>query len=205
MIGFYTGLRISETFALMWDDIDFEKRTLTVSRQIVKRNYGADVHKAVEKKGKKELKSSWYFTTPKTESSTRTVKFGETLCQTLKMEHTAQLKNEMKYGEYYTIHLLEKELDEKGNDMFRIIPVQKCLNSAFPRIHMICVAENGEYTSTDSFKYCSRIIHKELLLAFDYHSLRHTHATVFLLFFHLFALDFTNILWYLTAFLVLMV
>ena len=94
------------------------------------------------------------------------------------MEHTAQLKNEMKYGEYYTIHLLEKELDEKGNDMFRIIPVQKCLNSAFPRIHMICVAENGEYTSTDSFKYCSRIIHKELLLAFDYHSLRHTHATI---------------------------
>ena len=76
MIGFYTGLRISETFALTWDDIDFEKRNLTVSRQIVKRNYGADVRKAVEKKGKKELKSSWYFTTPKTESSTRTVKFG---------------------------------------------------------------------------------------------------------------------------------
>lgn len=33
-------------------------------------------------------------------------------------------------------------------------------------------------TSTDSFKYCSRIVHKELLLAFDYHSLRHTHATL---------------------------
>ncbi len=178
MIGFYTGLRISETFALTWDDIDLEKRTLTVSKQIVKRNFGADVRKAVEKRGKKELKSSWYFTTPKTASSTRTVKFGDTLYQALKMEHTAQLKNEMKYGEYYTIHLLKKELDEKGNDMFRIIPVQKCLNSVLPRIHMICVAENGEYTSTDSFKYCSRIIHKELLLAFDYHSLRHTHATI---------------------------
>ena len=46
------------------------------------------------------------------------------------------------------------------------------------RVHMVCVAENGQYTSTDSFKFCSRVIHKELLLAFDYHSLRHTHATV---------------------------
>jgi len=43
---------------------------------------------------------------------------------------------------------------------------------------MVCIAENGEYTSTDSFKYCARVIHKELLLAFDYHSLRHTHATL---------------------------
>lgn len=62
--------------------------------------------------------------------------------------------------------------------MFRIIPLQKCVNSSLPRVNLICIAENGEYTSTDSFKYCSRIIHKELLLAFDYHSLRHTHATL---------------------------
>lgn len=53
MIGFYTGLRISEAFALTWDDIDFEKRTLSVNKQVVKRNFGADVRKVVEKKGKK--------------------------------------------------------------------------------------------------------------------------------------------------------
>ena len=58
MIGFYTDLRISEAFALTWDDIDFEKRTLSVNKQIVKRNFGADVRKVVEKKGKKELRSS---------------------------------------------------------------------------------------------------------------------------------------------------
>ena len=56
MIGFYTGLRISEAFALTWDDIDFEKRTLSVNKQVVKRNFGADVRKVVEKKGKKEGK-----------------------------------------------------------------------------------------------------------------------------------------------------
>jgi len=108
----------------------------------------------------------------------RTVKFGDTLYQALKQERTAQLKNELKYGEYYTIHVLKKEVDEKGNDMQRIVPIQKCVESALPRVSMVCIAENGEYTSTDSFKYCARVIHKELLLAFDYHSLRHTHATL---------------------------
>lgn len=178
MIGFYTGLRISEAFALTWDDIDLKACTVSVNRQVVKRNFGADVRKAVEKKGKKESRSSWYFTSPKTESSRRTVKIGGTLCQALRQERTRQLENELKYAEYYTVHVLKKETDEKGNEMQRVVPVQKCLEPALPRAKMVCIAENGQYTSTDSFKYCSRIIHKELLLAFDYHSLRHTHATL---------------------------
>lgn len=178
MIGFYTGLRISEAFALTWDDIDFINRTITVSKQAVKRNFGADVRRAAETKGKKEMRSSWYFTDTKTTSSQRTIKFGETLYHELKQEHARQLENEIKYGEYYTIHVLKTETDEKGNGMQRIVPVQKCLETQLPRARMVCVAENGEYTSTDSFKYCSRVIHKELLLAFDYHSLRHTHATL---------------------------
>lgn len=178
MIGFYTGLRISEAFALTWDDIDLEKKTLTVSKQVVKRNFGADVRKVIEQKGKREQRSSWYFTTPKTQSSLRTVPFGDTLCCALKQEKTAQKENEMKYGEFYTIHVLKKEQDEKGNDMFRIVPVQKCVESQLQRVRLVCIAENGQYTSTDSFKFCSRVIHKELQLAFDYHSLRHTHATL---------------------------
>lgn len=178
LIGFYTGLRISEAFALTWDDIDFDNRTLTVNKQIVKRNFGADVRKVVEQKGKKEQRSSWYFTTPKTSGSNRTIKFGETLYKALKAEKLRQAKNEVAYGEYYTIHVLKTEKDEKGNDIQRIIPIEKSIQSALQRVRMVCVAENGQYTSTDSFKFCSRVIHKELLLAFDYHSLRHTHATL---------------------------
>ena len=108
----------------------------------------------------------------------RTIPFGETLYKALKAEHITQKKNELKYSEFYTIHVLKKELDEKDAEISRIIPVQKCVCSDLPRVHMLCIAENGEYTSTDSFKYCARVIHKELMLAFDYHSLRHTHATI---------------------------
>lgn len=177
MIGYYTGLRISETFALTWDDIDLENRTLTVNKITIKRNFGADVRKAVEKKGKKELKSSWYFGTPKTYTSNRTIKFGDTLYNALKNAKTQKNKNRLKYGEYYTEHYLKEETDEKGEPMQRIIPAARVLQCALPKADMVCVRENGEYCSTDSFKYCARVIHNELKLAFNYHSLRHTHAT----------------------------
>ncbi|KAB3527128.1 site-specific integrase [Alkaliphilus serpentinus] len=177
LIGWNCGLRISETFGLTWDDIDFENKTLTVDKQIVKRNYGVDVREVLKKKGKKEEKSAWYFTAPKY-NSVRTIKIGDSLIKALKAEKIRQFENEMTYGEYYTIMVKKIEKDEKGNEIIRLMPVQKCVGSILPRVKMVCVTENGGYTSTDSFKYCSRVIHNELKLAFDYHSLRHTHATL---------------------------
>lgn len=178
MIGYYTGLRISEAFALTWDDIDFDTRTITVNKTVLKRNYGVDVRKVLEQKGKKEEKSAWYFGTTKTKSSVRTIKFGETLYNALKHTRTAQKKNRLLYGEYYTEHYLKPEKDEKGNTIYRIIPIERSIPCTLTRVEMVCVRENGEYVSTDSFKYCSRVIHNELKLAFDFHSLRHTHATM---------------------------
>lgn len=178
MIGFYTGLRISETFALTWNDIDFEKKTLTVNKQMVKRNFGADARKAVEHQTEKKPQSSWYFTSPKTISSNRTIAFGNTLYLALKKEWEKQQRKEEENGDDYTIYVLKKETDEKGNDMFHTIPIKKRNKGEQLQIPFICITENGQYTSTDSFKFCSRIIHKELKLAFDYHSLRHTHATL---------------------------
>lgn len=177
LLGWNCGLRISETFGLTWDDVDFKNKTITVNKQIVKRNYGVDVRKVLQKKGKKEEHSSWYFTSPKYNSE-RTIKIGDTLLNALKAERKRQFENELEYGEYYTIHIGKKETDEKGNDITRIMSIPKAIESSYPRIKLICISENGEYTSTDSFKYCSRVIHNQLMLAFDYHSLRHTHATL---------------------------
>ncbi len=178
MIGFYTGLRISEAFALTWDDINMKEKTLTVNKIAVKRNYGVDVRKVYKEKGKKEEKSAWYFGSPKTETSNRTIKFGETLYHAFKEVKKAQMENRMQYGEYYNDIYKKSELDEKGDAIFRLIEIERCIPCALPKADMVCVRENGQYVSTDSFKYCSRVIHHELKIAFNYHSLRHTHATI---------------------------
>lgn len=131
----------------------------------VKRNIGADVRKVVAKKGKKEEKSSWYFGRPKTFTSNRIVKFGDTLYKALKDAKRQKNINRLKYGEYYTEHYLKTETDEKGEPMQRIIPAARALQCALPTADMVCVRDNGEYVSTDSFKYCSRVIHNELIIA----------------------------------------
>ena len=165
MIGFHTGLRISEAFALTWDDIDLDACELSVNKQIIKRNVAGG-------------KPAWFFGSTKTEASVRTVKFGPTLAELLRAEKQRQDENEAKYGDFYTLQGFVKEKDEKGNPLVRIVSHQKSLGSTLPRIRFLCVDENGELTTTDSFKYCARIIHHELMMAFDFHSLRHTHATL---------------------------
>ena len=42
---------------------------------------------------------------------------------------------------------------------------------------MVMRKENGQYSSIDSFKYAARVIHYDLNINFNFHSLRHTHAT----------------------------
>ena len=39
MIGLHCGLRIGETFALTWDDIDFDKKTIDINKQISYANH----------------------------------------------------------------------------------------------------------------------------------------------------------------------
>ena len=45
------------------------------------------------------------------------------------------------------------------------------------QVNLIIRKADGTYSSTDSFKYASRVIHYELGIKFNFHSLRHTHAT----------------------------
>jgi len=92
----------------------------------------------------------WIFGTPKTKSSNRTIAIGKTLVNILKRNITRQKENKLKYGEYYT-------------------------NNNF-----VCTKENGELVTTDSLKYLSRVVNYELGINFNFHSLRHTHATMLL-------------------------
>ena len=134
IIGYYTGMRIGEVFALTWEDVDFETNEISVT-------------KTMNRLPNRE----WAFGEPKTKSSVRTIKIGNTLANILKKEKVRQNQNALLYGEYYKY---------------------------FNGVKLICVCEDGSMLTTDSFKYCSRVIHHELKIEFDFHSLRHTHATI---------------------------
>ena len=178
LIGFHTGLRIGEVFALTWDDIDLDEGTLEVNKQTYKRNYGVDVRQVMKQKNKKEEKSAWYFGDPKTVSSNRKIKIGDTLIRELREFRTMQLENQLMYGEYYTQIYTKEEKDEKGNTIHRLIEVEKSVPVSLPRANLVMRRENGQYVSKDSFKYASRVIHYDLGITFNFHSLRHTHATM---------------------------
>ena len=62
-----------------WFD-NYCKMNLKYNTQIgYLRIYGVDARKVIIQKGKKEEKSAWYLSTPKTSASERTIKFGDTL------------------------------------------------------------------------------------------------------------------------------
>lgn len=178
MIGYYTGVRISECFGLTWDDIDLDNRIITIDHQIVKRNFGMDVRKAINKGRTKMEKSEWYFQTTKSDSSNRKIKFGTALFECLNRARIQKIKNRFKFGEHYTEYYLKPEQDEKGETVQRLIPVKRGIPVDLPAADLVCVREDGSMLSTDSFKYVCRVVHHDLHLAFNYHSLRHTHATM---------------------------
>lgn len=169
LIGFYTGLRIGEVYGLTWDDVDLDAGTIDVNKLAYKRG-------VVEIS--KDKRTAWYFGTPKTSGSTRRVKIGATLARELREYRVQQRQNELLYGEFYTKIYRKEELDEKGKTIHHLLEVEKAVPVALQEADLVLRKENGQYSSFDSFKYASRIIRHELGIVFNFHSLRHTHATM---------------------------
>lgn len=178
MIGYYTGVRPSECFGLTWDDIDLKKRTISINHQIAKRNCGMDVRKAINKGRVKMDKSEWYFQSPKTDSSNRVIKFGQTLYDILNKAKKQKTLNRLRFAEHYTEYYLSPETDEKGDTVQRLLPVKRGIPVDLPLADMVCVRDDGNIITTDSFKYVCRVAHNELHIAYNFHSMRHTHATM---------------------------
>ena len=160
MIGYYTGCRIGEVTALTWDDVDLNQKTI-------------DINKIVYYK--QETKS-WYFGPPKTQSSVREIKIGMTLINVLKKHKKQQLENRLKYGQHYT-QQYENEEQDGNKKLRRITSLSVSVPFVGTPVNFICTKENGEMVTPDSFKYASRVINYELSIQFNFHSLRHTHAT----------------------------
>lgn len=103
-----------------------------------------------DKTGK--FKQIWVVSPPKSISGYRTIPIGDTLLNILKKEKLKQKENKLKYGEYYRQD---------------------------PNHDFVCKKENGEHYTPNVIKYQTReLIKRKLGIDFNYHSLRHTHATL---------------------------
>ena len=157
MIGYHAGLRIGETLALTWDDIDFDNKTLTVNKQLL----------AYKPKNNKRL---WVLAPPKTPASNRTILIGQTLLDALKKEKIKQAQNRLLYGEYF-LQYAAKPIESGLKEI--VLDFDKNNNLSF-----ICIQDDGKYMNWDNMRYCFRFIQEQLKIKFEYHALRHTHATL---------------------------
>ncbi len=160
MIGLYTGMRVSETFGLTWDRVDLEHGYIFVNRQMI-RYTKEDGH---------EIKCLGDL---KTEQSNRAVKIGNTLLELLKREKARQEENEKllkgKYKHYKTI----EKIDNSGEKIYIIVGTKKDGDTKF-----VCTFENGRFMNPFSLKTANKEISELIGHRFDFHTLRHTHATL---------------------------
>lgn len=158
MIGYHTGMRISEVHGLTWDDIDLENGVINVDKQSIRYKPEGE-------------KIKWCLGPTKSKAGVRHVKIGSTLLETLKKENIRQKQNRLLYGEYFTKYTIKQVKDRP--ELLELVPSKE------NEVNLVCINDDGMINTTDSFKYCSRIIHHELKIEdFDFHSLRHTHASI---------------------------
>ncbi|KGR83510.1 tyrosine-type recombinase/integrase [Lysinibacillus odysseyi] len=103
-------------------------------------------------KRKIEGKDIWVVSSPKSVSGYRTIPVGNALMSILKKAKMNQKENKLKYGEFYRQD---------------------------PEHDFVCKKENGLHYTPSVIKYQTReLIKGKLGIEFNYHSLRHTHATM---------------------------
>lgn len=166
MIGYYTGMRINEIYGLSWDDIDMEKRTIEVKRTMIREK--------IQVSGD----SPWFFNSPKSAASERVIRFGNTLYKALKEAKQKKLKNRIRYGQDYTDIYIETAIDKNGVTLKHLVYHKRSEPCNLPAVDLVCINEDGSYSGVDNLRVlCRKVINDEMGIRFNFHSLRHTHAT----------------------------
>lgn len=146
--GYMLGTRIGEAYALTVEDFDFENNSVTIDKQV---QWNPDTQ-------------HWYFKSPKYDS-VRTISIPDDYAELIKAKIKQSQKDRNYYEEHYTRYYLNND-DEIVTE-----PSDR-------EIHLINVREDGTYIAPRTMQHCSSVIHHTMgFTEFDYHSLRHTHAT----------------------------
>lgn len=168
MIGLHCGMRLGEVFALTWEDIDLFQKKISINKQIQWRQYNRSEEEKKQSNGKSTDNSGcWYFSSTKYKSD-RNIEMDEELYNLLCTEKEKQERASAYFAERYS-----RYYETDG----RVITTTKTNKE----IHFVCVREDGTYITPRTMQHTSKVIHNELnIKEFDFHSLRHTHATVLL-------------------------
>lgn len=180
LTAYYTGMRVSEVYGLTWDCVDFENKKIEVNKIAKKIEVNGKTSEVGKKRGTRgKATTKWYFGACKTSSSYRTIDIGDSLLNALKEYREQQRQNEEEYAELYTKQYLRPEKSEANRNVQRLIAMQEMdfeipLERTFP----VFIKEDGSYRGTDTIRYASKVINYEMGIHFNFHALRHTHATM---------------------------
>lgn len=180
LTAYYTGLRVSEVYGLTWDCVDFENKQITINKIIKKIEIDGKTSEGGKKRGiRGKSTARWYIGACKNNSSYRTIDIGDTLIKALKEYKEWQETNEAEYGEFYTKQYLKPEVSEANKKVNRVLSYTDTgFEIPLERTHLVFIKQAGEYRGTDPAKYLSKVVNHELGIEFDFHALRHTHATM---------------------------
>lgn len=180
-IAYFTGLRAGEVCGLNWEDIDFGNSRLVVRRSM----YYDDYTKC------------WELKVPKS-SKPRVVDFGESLLSILKEAKKEQFVRQAEYGKYYHTHFMQAT-EIQGRTHWQIftqvhtdngilgsrVTKGKFMEDAdaskpLQPLFFVCSKPDGELLTTQSLRYCNKVVQKNLpeIGHFHFHCLRHTYASI---------------------------
>ncbi len=175
LTAYCTGLRIAEVFALTWDDIDFYNKTISINKNILKKNQAGGTR---QRHISGNSTTVWYFGTCKTETSYRTIPIGDTLVNALKEYKQEQEEHRKNYGDTYMKHYKKTVINPYNNKQeIKIINAHAEIDVALPEVKLVFLKNNGVFEGTDSCKYPFKVIHYELGIPCRFHDFRDTHAT----------------------------
>ncbi len=147
-IAFRTGMRIGEILGLTWENVDFDKGTVSIVRQM----------RYIPQQGN-------FMTQPKTPTSRRTIMMDSILIEELKRWKRLQAENELRYGAGYAYAYVDE------NSLVTVMSKGLKAGSGMKRLDLVCTHTEGKFVSRGCVTYQVR------KLGLNVHSFRHTHAT----------------------------
>lgn len=168
VFAYHCGMRLGEAFAVTWDNIDFENKTVTINKQL-------QWH---------DEKKIWYLTPPKY-NSVRTIDIDQFVYDLLVKLKEEQAATKEYYEEYYTIiHNNEEEgINDKNGEVIDFINVYENGGFIQPRIMQHTSTVIHEFCPSFNFHslrhtHCTRLLEAGLPLKYVQERLGHKNINV---------------------------